>query len=287
MIDPSRRARALRRALPALLAALACLWLLGRPSDNPVVGAAERFNAEVAVAAGATYVSLRAVNAALSVAQEVEVGGSLGVSASAQPLKWLEPVDDTVERVSSLVFAMALIAGVLSLALAPVAAIGLALLAGALLGVAVCACTGPGPRLLQGGLRGAAGLGLVLALVLPAVFALGAWAGEALTRPAWAEAEATLSAIAGEARALLEADASGPQERGWLGRQTDLAGRYFGAAGTFWNEADALLAASLTLVGVFLLRMVVLPLVLLLAALALLRSALMHRGPGGDAPPGP
>lgn len=272
------------RWVVAILAAALCVWLTVRPADNPTVDAAERFNRDVAVAAGATYVSLRAINAALSTAQELEIGGAFGVSANAQPLKWLEPVDDTVERVSALVFGVTLLAGVLSLALAPVSAIGCGLLAIGLVFWALCDICwrdGRAPRLLRNGMQGAAGTGLVLGLVLPGVFALGAWVGEVLTRPAWAEANAQVQSIAMEAQALVKpaAVADDAGDPGWFRRQreavgdlADTAGAYFGAAGTFWARSDELLQASLVLVGVFLLRMVVLPLVLLIAALSLIRT---------------
>jgi len=275
------------RWIVAAIAIGLCRWLVARPADNPTVSAAERFNRDVAVAAGATYVSLRAINAALSTAQELEIGGAFGVSANAQPLKWLEPVDDTVERVSAVVFGVTLLAGVLSLALAPVAAIGAALLATGLVAWALCdICwqSARPPRLLRNGMRGAAGTGILLGLVLPGVFALGAWVGDVLTRPAWTEANAQLQAIAMEAQALVAPTGSDEtDDPGWFRRQrealsdlADTAGAYFGAAGTFWARSDDLLQASLTLVGVFLLRMVVLPLVLLIAALSLLRTMILR-----------
>jgi long-subunit fatty acid transport protein len=131
---------ALRRHLLAALLGLVCL--LGLFQLNPAVGFAERVNRDVALASTAVYVSLRAINAALSVAQEIELGGSLGVSASAQPMKVLEPVDDTVERVAAVVFGVAVLSGLLSVALAPVATLGAGLALVGLAGLALGAGAG-------------------------------------------------------------------------------------------------------------------------------------------------
>ncbi len=262
------------RAILALALGALCLWLAFAPRLNPAVTLTEGFNRDVALASAATYVSLRAINAALSAVQEVEVGGSLGVSGTIQPLKWLEPVDDTVERVSELIFAVALVNGVLSLAIGPVAAIGFFLLALALIGRCGCEAQGSGwssaPGVLRRALSGCGTLGFALAIGIPAAFALGSWGGEVLTSAQWTEANDTLEAVAAQARTMIgEPDAAAP-DRGW--RETLSA--YMNAGGLFWERADALLLASLTLGGIFILRMVVLPAVLFLALTYLMRSML-------------
>jgi len=258
-------------AFVSLAAALCCLWLAFAPRTNPLVQTAESYQRDIAVASGATYISLRAINAALSFAQEVEVGGSIGVTGNVQPLKWLEPVDDTVERISAMVFSVAVLTGVLSISLAPVAAVGFLLLA---ISFAVrCTCeVAPGgwhhasPRLHRA-YDGCATLGFAFAIGLPLAYALGVWGGDVLTAVQAADASATVDRIADEARALIGA---GGDERGW--RET--ADAYRRAATMFWDNADALLDASLTLIGIFILRMVVLPLVLLLALVAVSRRML-------------
>ncbi len=258
------------RLILGLLAAVLCVTLMLLPKSNPAVAAAERINRDVAITSTATYVSLRAINAALSTAQEVELGGSVVVTGNLQPLKWLEPVDDTVERVADVIFAVAVLSGLLSLSLGPLASIGFALIALGLLGR--CGCEAgkgwpgtPGPmrRLISS----CGGIGLILAIGVPLAFALGAFLGEVLTRPIWVEADATLARIADEARALIGEPADAADDRGW--RESITA--YFSAAGLFWSEADDLLQSSLQLAGVFLLRTLVLPGVLLLAILVILR----------------
>lgn len=263
----TRRLRLILALVCGMLAAL----LMVEPRLNPALGAAERVNAQVAVASAATYVSLRAINAALSTAQEVEVGATIVASGNLQPLKWLEPVDDTVERVANVIFAVAVVSGVLALSFAPVAAIGFALLAVALLGRCGCEARADGwsgaPMPLRLLLSGCGGFGLLLAVALPGGFALGAALGAWLTQDVWSEAEAVLTSVADQARTLIGEPGAGGDERSWR----EALAAYFGAAGLFWNEADALLSASLQMAGVFLLRMIVLPTVLLLVAVQLAR----------------
>ena len=253
----------LRAVLVPLLALVCALFILA-PSANPLVRWAEGRNAEVALAATGVYVSLRAINASLSMAGEVEVGASIGVGGSINPLRWLEPVDDTVERVSSLVFAVAAVSGLLTLALEPLSAIGFGLLALGLAGQAGCRYGRAGP----GVARAASGctlLGAGLALLLPAVILAGAFLGEVMTRSEFSEAQATIGLVRDEAAALV-----GDAGDGWRERYNRLAE----AAGFFWDNADDLLRASITLCGIFVLRLVVLPAALLWAALAILRRAL-------------
>ena len=271
-LDPAAPPRRRRGARPlvgalALVAAMACLILAASPRANPLITRAEAFQRDVAVASAATYVTLRAINAALSFAQEVELGGSFGVSGSVRPLKWLEPVDDTVERVSGLVFAIAVLTGVLSMSMGPAAAAGFFLLALALVGRCTCEVAPGGwvatPPRLRHAFGGCGSIGFALAVAVPLSFVAGMWAGEWLTREGWAEAQATLSAIGGEAERLIGVDQVGGDDRGWL----ETVNAYRAAAGTFWNNSDALLDASLKLTGIFLLRMVVLPALMLLVVL--------------------
>lgn len=251
----------------ALVLAVAFGLLATVPRVNPLVGQAEAFQRDIAVAAGATYISLRAINAALSFAQEVEIGGSVVVSGSIQPLKWLEPIDDTVEQVSGLIFAVAVLTGVLSISMAPTVAAGCALLAVALLGRCTCEAAPGGWHATPGPLRRAFGgcgaIGFALAVALPLSFVLGLWGGELLTRDALAEANGTLARIGGQAEQLIGVDRAGGEDRNWL----DIIEAYRAAAGVFWNNADELLAASLSLTGIFLLRMIVLPALALLVVL--------------------
>ncbi|WP_172298824.1 hypothetical protein [Pseudoruegeria sp. HB172150] len=268
--------RGARIVLLLLLGGLS-IALVFAPKYNPAVSVTERFNRDVAVASAATYVSLRAINAALSAVQEVEVGASFGASGSIQPLKWLEPVDDTVERVSELIFAVALVNGVLSIAIGPVAAIGFFLLAVGLMGRCGCEAHRSGWSAAPPGLRrafyGCGAFGFALAIGVPFAFALGSWAGDLLTVEQWNEANATLNGIAEEARTMIgDVDASGV-ERGWR----ESLSAYLSAGGLFWDEADALLAASIAMGGVLLLRLVVLPAVILVAILYLMRTMLAAR----------
>lgn len=248
------------------------------PALPPAVSAAE----EIAVVTAGVYVSLRAINAALSAAQEVEIGASIGAQASLQPLKVLEPVDDTVERVADVVFAVAAGAALATVGLEPVAAIGLVVLGVGLLGMGTAVVTG-GRSVAAASLR-AVRLGAALGLVLPLVFAGGVWLGERATAPQWDAAMAQLEEVTGEARVLigageeelLEQAEDGGLFSGFLGALTDASAsvqNYVAAAGVFTQRADALFSATLTIIGIFVLRTLVLPALLLWSVMAVLRKS--------------
>nr|WP_210730555.1 hypothetical protein [Roseibacterium persicicum] len=285
--------RGLLLGLLGLVALAIGLWeLSGRGSLNPALPPATAAAEEIAATTAGVYVSLRIINAALSTAQEVEVGASVGAQASLQPLKVLEPVDDTVERVADVVFAVAAGAALATVGFAPVAALGLCLLglgclARAASGWPLCAALGsPGAYAIR--------LGAVLGLVLPLGFAAGVGLGERITAPQWAQAMAELDAVTTEARILIgggsgeavevpaEAPGGGFLSRlggglqsaaDGVGEAVDAVARYRDAATLMMTQADTLFGASLTLIGIFALRVLVLPALLLWGAVALMRRS--------------
>lgn len=290
--------KALRHLLLIVLAGLS--FLLALNPAGPVNAPAERAARDAAVASIGVYVALRSINAALSFAQEIEVGGSIGISANAQPLKFLEPIDDTVERVAAVVFSVSLFAATLSIGIGPVASLGFLVLS---FGLAIEVLREPLQRR-AGGVAGPvcrAGsacvfTGAMLALAMPLSLALGNYLGEVVTDAKWQVAEAELREISGFAQSLVgasEAEAAGgtqgerAEDAGWLdwlqgklgAASEGLSGavtrsdNYLEAAGYFVAHADELLGASLTLVSIFLLRTLVLPLAFLAVAVALLRQS--------------
>ena len=285
--------RGLLLGIAGLVALAVGLWeLSGRGVLNPALGPATAAAEDIAAATAGVYVSLRVINAALSTAQEIELGASIGAQASLQPLKVLEPVDDTVERVASVVFAVAVGAGLATVGFAPVAALGLCILGlGCLLRLA-------GDRLIAvSGMRAAAGyamrLGAALGLILPLGFAGGIVLGDRMTAPQWDAAMATLSGVADEAGVLIGAGADAVEtaataeavETGLftrfarqvqtagdgMGEAMAAVGRYRDAAVVLMSQADDLFSATLTIIGVFALRTLILPALLLWGAVALMR----------------
>lgn len=270
-------------AAGALALFIGLLELSGRGGWNPALPPAVDAAEEIAVVTAGVYVSLRAINAALSAAQEVEIGASIGAQASLQPLKVLEPVDDTVERVADVVFAVAAGAALLTVGLEPVAAIGLVVLGLGLIGF--------GGARFSGHVSGVAAslravrLGAALGLVLPLVFAGGVWLGERATAPQWDAAMAQLEAVTGEARVLIgggeeellaEAASEGGMFSGFFGAISEATASvqsYIAAAAVFTQQADALFSATLTIIGVFVLRTLVLPALLLWSVMAVLRRS--------------
>lgn len=248
------------------------------PALPPAVNAAE----EIALVTAGVYVSLRAINAALSAAQEVEIGASIGAQASLQPLKVLEPVDDTIERVAAVVFTVAAGAALVVVGLEPVAAIGLVVLGIGLIGMGGAGFAGQG-SVAAASLR-AVRLGAALGLVLPMVFAGGVWLGERATAPQWDAAMAQLEEVTGEAQVLigggeeelLAEAAEGGMFSGFFGAISDATASvqsYVAAASVFTQQADALFSATMTIIGVFVLRTLVLPALLMWSVMAVLRRS--------------
>lgn len=273
---PRRRATAALFAASALLALALAVAGLARP----VAAHAEQRARDVAVVSAGVYASLRTINAAISLVQEAQLGASLGVSGSVRPLAWLDPVDDTVERAAAVIFWIALVAGVLSLALAPLSAVGW-LLVSAACALRAVACLWPGGtgRLLRTGERGVFVLGAGF-LLLPLVLSTGLALGERLTADRWKGAMATLGAVTAAAEPVVAPFEQPPEAgggglidgmRGSLDGMREAIVGFYAAAGTFRQDAQALFLALLTISGVFVLRMIVLPAALLWAALVVLR----------------
>lgn len=284
-------------ALAGVLALVIGLWeLSGRGPLNPALAPASAAAEDIAAATATVYVSLRIINAALSTAQEIEIGASVGAKASVQPFKVLAPVDDTVERVASVVFAVAAGAALATVGFAPVAALGLCFFGAGAIFRAVDDLL-PVVHGLRAASAYAMRLGAVLALVVPLGFAGGVALGERITAAQWDAAISALDRVTAEARVLIgegetapdatEA-ATGPaadvglfarlgaqlQAAGdGMGEAVSALGRYREAAVVLMSQADDLFAASLTIIGIFALRTVVLPALLLWGTLALMRRS--------------
>lgn len=242
--------------------------LLSVLSWNPLERAASSAAKETATATLVVYAGLRTLNAFLSAAQEVEVGASVGVSGSVQPLKSLEPIDDTVERVAGIVLAISIFAGVAGLGFGPLAVVGcLAMLAG----IAIWAHARPLARRLIGA-------GVVMAIVLPSAFLVSGLLGDAMTRSVWEENREIQDRITREIdESGVVSDEEVSQSDSLLDRLTsgfegaNAAQRFVTAAGVLRDEADDLLASYVQILAVWILKLMVLPLALMLLALRLIR----------------
>jgi hypothetical protein len=276
-----------RLQLAGYLLAAGLAFLAGITQINPAVRWAESSVQQIAASMTGVYVSLRVINAALSAAQEIEVGASVGAQATVQPLKVLEPVDDTVERVADVVFAVAVGAAVATVGLNPVAVLGAFVLWGGLLVMAAELVWPNLPGGIAGLARRAVRLGGAVALVLPLVIVLGLDLGDRMTATPQQAAYAVLNGVAEEAQVLIGQDTPDPDQ---ITEET--GGRFFGrffdsvssagetlqaytqAAGVFRSEATALFEATLILIGVFVLQSIVLPILLFWGLIALLRRSI-------------
>jgi hypothetical protein len=258
------RAAGIRRWTMAVLAMLA-LALAAGWRDNPVTGAAQAYAGEVAAASAAVYVTLRTLNAVLSSAQEVEVGAGLIVEGSAQPLKVLEPVDDTVERIAGTVFGVMVLTGILGVAMGPVWAVGWGMVAAALaLRAATGGAGGVGRRLLS--------YGGFLALALPLAFVLAATVADRLTEEVWTRHSAVVAEIAGGVE--IEAPVAAEDESYWeaMRRQFDRIADYTALAGRIYERGDELVGSFIAILSVVVFKIFVLPALLAGAFLVIARG---------------
>ncbi|MEY8829223.1 hypothetical protein AB9K34_12565 [Sedimentitalea sp. XS_ASV28] len=236
---------------------------------NPLSQQAQGYAATVSAASAATYVTLRMLNAALSTAQEVEVGASLGFSGTVQPGKMLEPVDDTIERIAGVVFALMLVTGVLAVAMGPVGAVGAAMIAGA--SALWIADRLLGPRDVISMLsRRLVWYGLFFLLALPGAFVLtdllaNRFTGDVMMRH---------QAIIAEITDTVEVDPALARDQGWWDRLTEgmsEVDRYRELASNIWSRADELIASYLALLSVYIFQIFVLPALLVGAFFILAR----------------
>nr|WP_171123909.1 MULTISPECIES: hypothetical protein [unclassified Ruegeria] len=273
---------------------LGIFGLFGKSDWNPFVSAAEGTAQDIAKASIGVYVSLRAINAALSTAQEIEVGASVVGQASLQPLKVLEPVDDTVERVADVVFLVATGAALAGVGLAPVVSVGLIVLGAGLLGKLGFRNYPTFARVLRPICDKGVTIGLAVGLAIPLMFVLGVWIGERATAAQMNAAVEELDSVARQASVLIGAGATDTQEiseadaeatgvLAWLSDQFagvrdgvssvfEQSTQYLDAAQVFVDEADTILEASLTIIGIFALRLLIMPVLLFVGAIALLRT---------------
>lgn len=271
------------RATRMLIAALGLLLLIVAPfsAKNPVFDLSQQYSAKIATSAVTLYASLRLINSVLSVAMETEVsGGAVLVSGTVQPLKMLEPVDDTVERVADVVFVLALIAGVMTIALAPIGGLGLALLGAALIGGA--AMHGKLAPWADGLIARVRSTGLALGLAIPLGLIAGFAGGEWLTQNAVTNANQVITGLTDtlddEAASVQTEQSQAPTTFGALqealfGKSEASASgtlsiaqstkRYLDIAGTVMTKADELFVSFAQLLAAYLFQMIVLPLVLI------------------------
>ncbi len=237
------------RVVPLLGAALClvlALWV-ARAADDPLTRTAQTYAADIATKAAGTYVTLRALNAVLSTAQEVEVGMSFIASGTAQPLKILEPVDDTIERIAGLVFGVMVATGVLAVALGPVSAVGLTLLA---LGLVIAAVS---PR--RGMYRRLAWYGMFMGLALPLGLALAAPLAGMLTEATYQRNLAVVTEITQTVGGGNIMSAEEPVELG--------LNDYRKIATNVWQRADELIGGLVAMFGVYVFRIFILPMLLI------------------------
>ena len=202
------RSKDFRRVRVQALLAIVCALLLlaSLVSVNPINRAAERAADDLVGSTTTTYIVLRVINASLSLVEAAQVQGTLAVvSAGISPLKMVEPVDDTVERMATALFLVAAFSVLLSIAFNPLAGLGWAALL-AYFGLRVFMDSKGDDRSEQplaevGWSRLPSYLlrtGLTLGLVLPLAFVVSVHLADLLTNSAWEEHRRVLDEVSSE-----------------------------------------------------------------------------------------
>lgn len=254
---PPPRRRLLVAALLLLLAA-ASFWAAAHHRELPQTTRAADYARDISVTASATYVTLRTLNAFLSSAQELEVGVSLFASGSAQPLKVLEPIDDTVERIAAVVFGVMVASGVLAVTMGPLGAVGFALLGlAALLWAGAVAAGRVNP--LGGAPRQLAVYGGFLGLGIPVAFLLSALVADRLTVETWA----AHSRVIAEITATVEEEGVDVTDAGGVRGMMDRVEQYQTLASNLTSRADELVGSLISLLSVYIFKVLVLPVMLI------------------------
>ena len=245
-------------ALLLLVLAAASFWAAVHHRDLPQTERAAAYARDISITASATYVTLRTLNAFLSSAQELEVGVSFIGSGSAQPLKVLEPIDDTVERIAAVVFGVMLASGVLAVTMGPLGAVGFALLGFAAVLWAGAVAVGR-VRPLGGAPRQLAVYGGFLGIGIPVAFLLSALIADRLTAETWAEHSRVIADIT----ATVEDEGIDPADAGGVRGMMDRVEQYQTLASNLTSRADELIGSLISLLSVYIFKVLVLPVMLI------------------------
>jgi len=251
-----------RPGILTILAFLAVAFLaMVSYKANPLNAEAKGYATAVAATSAGVYVGLRSINAFLSTAQELEVsGGAVFVSGSAQPLKALEPIDDTIERISGMVFGLMVATGVVAVGVGPISAVGWGMIVLSL-GIDLV-------RRAIGKLNEVTALerqllryGLLFGLGVPLAFVLASQMADWLTADVWAENDAIVREITAEVELVDTGEGAGviANLRAAMGEVE----RYQALAANLYDRADDLLASYVMILSVFIFKLLLLPALIL------------------------
>lgn len=254
-----------RRAPLWLLIVLAGIAVLGVVfyQSNPLNREAQRYATTVSVASAGVYVTLRTLNAVLSTAQEVEVSGSaVVVSGSAQPLKVLEPVDDTIERIAGMVFLMLVATGVLAVAIGPIGAVGSGMIAVALTLWILDRMLGQKDVIVVLARR-LAWYGAFLAIAIPLAFMVSSVVADHLTQDVWSDNSAIIDDITKSVTLDGVGVADGAETPSGFWGALEKADDYRVLALSIFDRADELIGSYVAILAVFLFKVFLLPALLM------------------------
>jgi hypothetical protein len=197
----------------------------------------------------------------------------------------LDPLDETVARVSDAVFALAGLSALLAVAFLPVGTVGLGLAAAGTGALWLMRDAVPGLRQrgAERGLRAVTGFGLVLGLILPLGYALGGWLGKWATGDRLSDAVKTLQGGEGDPLASLGdvPDGNAPKDgtlfermlNGVSGSLGDVAAQ-IPEMEQIEQRATEIFQASLEILAIFTLQLVVFPVLTLALLVVVIRHVM-------------
>jgi len=257
-----------------------------------MASAAERINEKTALTMFGTYASLRVINAALSTAQEAEFSANaVVVGGSAKPLKILEPLDDFIEQMASIVLLVAIFSGILSVGLCPVVTLGAVLLVAA----AVLRIFSREETWSWSLERAVLWPGLFLGLVIPATFVFSPVVSDLATQSKWEEAMTALTAFEAKSEKFVEQQEVASADEGaeadgfiaglrnlgssvadGIGDGLSRTGDVMSAGRDYVQNADELVRAVLVIGSIVLLKLFILPIISVVICLSLMRHVLQR-----------
>ncbi|MGV3491748.1 MAG: hypothetical protein ACO1OG_10545 [Devosia sp.] len=156
---------------------------------NPLVDVARGYNRDVAVTTTAIFASVRGATSVMSMARDADFSaGAVVGSVTASPGQVLQPVIATLERMADLLFALAIVSGVLAVSLPVVGTLGAVALALGAAGMLVLRPWRAAPEGLKRVATTLLFIGLVGSVVLPGAYLTAFVVGDKVTADAWTRA---------------------------------------------------------------------------------------------------
>lgn len=164
---------------------------------NPLARIAADYSQDVTVGSASIYATLRTANAVMSVAKDANLQGSVGVlSVEGSPGQVLQPVTNTIDRLADLLFALAIVSGIVSAVLVPISKVSALVLASISGVTAITVATRMKmPSAVQNTLRQLLFVGVLGAIAVPFAYTVAFYTGNHITADAWNHASEVMNRL--------------------------------------------------------------------------------------------